>query len=333
MRAARLAAYFGGMAAAAILCTHCGEWVDPPGRQSTAPAVIFAGSAVADRALLVDVARRFYARHADAYDMLVIWAGPEFGPGHSFYLPVRNDTAGLGYQHFGREFFDDSAGFGSSRLQGVIWMGPTWRDDTGPQDASSTLGTLAHETAHRWAASVHFLNGGKPSSALLSGTAHWSFFLQTDGSPLGGNNWRGLGESHFRATPVSEVVFSELELYLMGLMAPEEVQPVLLLRNPRTADGRADTRFRPDSARIAAETIVIADAAYVELSQIIAVEGLRDPGTRFSAGNIQQAWIYVAKEGGQIHQGDLQMLGSLGQRWPAFFHAATHGLGSVELGP
>ena len=54
---------------------------------------------------------------------------------------------------------------------------------------SSPLGILAHETGHRWLARLLFRNADRAVSDQLLGRqrAHWSFFMDSDGSVMEGN--------------------------------------------------------------------------------------------------------------------------------------------------
>jgi hypothetical protein len=294
-------------------------------------AVISLTPGIVNREALAQAARLFYAEYPDDFDMIVLWSAPEFAPGYSFYLPVQNDVPGIGQAHFGREFFNDSAEFGSTRLQGIIWMSPDWRTkDASAEDPASALGTLAHETAHRWAAAPYFAeDNGHLSDGLLAGTAHWGFFLDTGSSPLGGNRWEHVKGSLYRATPVRTTLFCDLDLYLMGLITADDVPPIMLLTRPRTETGEPDTRFRVDSGRVTEVITIAADAESVTISQIVAAEGLRRADEGFAAAEIRQAWVYVVSEAASPPDSDLEKLEAMQARWSRFFDTATRGLGSV----
>jgi hypothetical protein len=59
---------------------------------------------------------------------------------------------------------------------------------------------------------------------------HWSFFLDTGGSPLEGNAWELAGHDYRTVTDATSGEFSALDLYLMGAAEAAEVDPMLLLR-------------------------------------------------------------------------------------------------------
>jgi hypothetical protein len=78
--------------------------------------------------------------------------------------------------------------------------------------------------------------------------AHWNFYMHTDGSPVEGHRWLDKGGGDFEAVKLDKYQFSDLDLYLMGLMAPEEVQPWFVITDPTTASiRRSPTRSAPPS--------------------------------------------------------------------------------------
>jgi hypothetical protein len=296
-------------------------------------ALVQSQGTVADEALLIDVAKEFYRSHPDEYDMLVFWSAPEFAPGHSFYLPVKNDVPGIGYEHEGPEFFDRSAEFGSARLQGIVWMGPDWiGGDNAGSGPRSVLGILAQETGHRWAATVHFLDAAlqADSAALLEDAFHWSFYFDTGASPLGGNRWESRGGPLYQAVPVDHVEYSQLDLYLMGLLAAEEVDPLRLLVPLRSTEDSAEGKFSSALRRVLEPVTVEAEVGRIAIDQIIAAEGRRDPDAGFNARRIRQAWISVSRDADPSSAPELVALEQLQSRWNTFFSQATGGRSSMS---
>ena len=263
-------------------------------------------------------------------------------------------ASGIGYGHVGPEFFDDGDEFGNEHLQGIIWMGPDWlensraggvqADSVGQQadivGPDSVLGILAQETAHRWGATIRFQSEELKdvSEALLGSPFHWSFLLDTSASPLGGNAWVALGDGLFRAEPVDALLFSPLDLYLMGLLNAEEVGPIRLLGNARGIEEGAGL-FSPQGDRVTHPVTVRADLIEISIDQVIEVEGLRDAdrqsgssGFGFTAAHIRQAWIFVQEPGAPTDRGALDRLGVLAAEWPAEFDRMTGGRGAISVG-
>ena len=289
-------------------------------------ATVQYGMTVADFDLLTEVTRKFYESHQDQYDMLVLWSSPEFAPGHAFYWPVKNDVPGIGYRNVGPEFFDNSTSFGSKRLQGIIWMGPDWITNTGHSSGPrSVLGILAQETGHRWAATVHFMDHdiNAESSALLEDAFHWNFYLNTGASPMGGNQWDSLGGSLYRALPADSVEYCQLDLYTMGLITAEDVDPLKLLVNPHSHNTASGVQL--SSIKTTEPVTVEAEVKEISIEQIIEIEGRRETDVGFNAKNIRQAWIYVYRDKRLWFFPRLVRLERLRAQWHDFISRATGG--------
>jgi len=296
-------------------------------------AVVRSEETTANRELLVKVANEFYRTHPDRYDMLVLWGAPEFSPGSSFYLPVRNDVPGIGYEHLGPDSFDAGGDYGSTRLEGIIWLGPDWiHDAEGIGGPRSVLGILAHETGHRWGCLVHFEDPkAGPSDALLGDGLHWSFYLETGADPMGGNQWRSLDGSLYQAQPVDRAAFCPLNLYLMGLLPAESVPPLKLLVNVRDENDGPVGGISPYTRRVSSPLTVKADMKEISVDQIMATEGRRDPNVGFSAKRIRQAWVYVYRDFTSSSSfGEIKALEALQHRWDTFFSEATGGLSTMD---
>jgi hypothetical protein len=84
------------------------------------------------------------------------------------------------------------------------------------------------ELSHRWGPAISV-----PGSALIGFTFHWSFWLDAGGSMAGGNRWKDNGDGTFSTQLQSptDIHYSMLELYLMGLADPTEVPPFGILEN------------------------------------------------------------------------------------------------------
>lgn len=161
-----------------------------------------------------DATRLFYDLFADQADFLVL-VGNVTPPSNPFYSPIRNDVDGLGLNRF-----DGGTITGSpARLQGVIAFPiPTFFDLSGR--------IALHEIAHRW---VNFLRDVPP---LSSGRSHWPISDLAIGMigislPSGAGGMfpfrlkeRDGGYLLQSMRPADR--YNRLELYLMGLVGPED---------------------------------------------------------------------------------------------------------------
>ena len=200
----------------------------------------------------VAAGQQFYRSHDDAYDFLIVFNdfGLSSGPGTFAYESnVRNDVLGIGDLLSPEPVFDFGKEFGSpKRLVSFVNMGPLSNYPSDPTAVipligeNSTLSVLGQEAGHRWGAYVKFLNPstGLPSTSLIGRQgAHWSFFFNTQASVLEGNAIADRGEGVSPRFETTEAVarYGELDQYIMGLRAPEEVSPSFLVLNPRNAGG------------------------------------------------------------------------------------------------
>lgn len=216
-----------------------------------------------------------------------------------FYAAVSNDVRGIGYRHFyEEELFDDSP---NAALEGVAFLNdvPYWEfypDELGR--------AFLHEIGHRWAARVH-VAGSDPTVLLGRDQEHWSYFLDTSNdfrvSPLEGNAWRGDGPEFFTATDGADPGYSELDLYLMGLLLPDEVTPFELLVPEEGAELPADCRggsVHPGSPPQRCEPVDLrAVPTTFTILDVIEVEGERLPEASSEPSQMNVVFYFLTTEG------------------------------------
>lgn len=163
------------------------------------------------------IARIFYQTFGDDYDFLNIVSSLNYFR-NRYHFAVKNEVFGIGLG-----LFNNSFNYGSSgRLQGITTFPNTIFFD------GASEGYL-HELAHQWIMFLEFPPFGQsvphwPLSTMASGIMGWS-------DP---NNGQGLAfpcnatveSGGVRLTPrQGPAFFTDLDLYLMGLMPAEEVGP------------------------------------------------------------------------------------------------------------
>ncbi|MCS6818105.1 MAG: hypothetical protein N0A16_08055 [Blastocatellia bacterium] len=306
----------------------------PPWRQGDLPI----GELFRAGLLLREVARRFFTRHPDAFDLLIIYGASTFErltitgrvvQRGAFTLPVaawvKNEIEGLGLP-----IFDDAATFGSAgRLRLVVNMDLLRSYPADPLEeflgTKSAMDILAQMVGHAWGAYVRFDDGGVSSDALLAGTERftWSFFLDTDASELDGHDWEILSGNRFRSVAANER-YSPLDQYLMGLRPPEEVPPFFLIENPTETEGR--TRGSPPEL----EVVVRGSARTITLTDILRVEGPRRPAYVEAPKVFRAAFILIVPEGFPVTAIDLNKVELFRRTFELFFKQATEGRGRLE---
>jgi hypothetical protein len=267
------------------------------------------------------VATEYFRTHGDV-DFLVMqstfdYALPEAGA-QGFYLGVKNDVQGIN-----QAIFDNSSLFGSlGRLQGTIDTGNVSALAAAPYGPKldQTVTTLNHELMHRFGAYVRYKNPyGTMNTALLGkDSAHWSYLLDTQGSLMYGNGWKDYGNGTF--TSISKMSgYSPLDLYLMGMIAKEQVPPMLLIDNPAI-----DKTQLPQLG-----AIITGTAKTVTIDDIIAAEGARIPDSASSQKKFNVGFVLLVRPGDSATAA-VQAIETVRTAFTGRFAELTQGTGGVN---
>jgi hypothetical protein len=266
---------------------------------------------------LVAASRRFYQTHPDNFDQLVFWTDvPVLSDAFAFETTVKNAITGTGL-----EPLDAAAFLGSSgALQSVINMDHISKYPDAPASRvlrdSSTLGVLAHETGHRWLARLMFRDADRAISDALLGRqrAHWSFFVDTDGSVMEGNEINDLGGGSFRTASATEK-YSRLDMYAMGLATPAEVPRWFYVDAPITSFDRESPATVGIGFTGTRRDVLIED--------VIAALGTRAPAAANSPRVHRQAFVFVRRPSAAQDPRALTRLNRIREEFAPFFSRAT----------
>jgi hypothetical protein len=140
------------------------------------------------------------------------------------------------------------------------------------------------EFMHQWGPAVSI---PAPGAGDLEGFPyHWSFFLEST-SPDGGNHWTDNGDGTFTVVPRApkDVLYSPLDLYLMGIGQPSEVMPFGILTNPTVPAMPTDPLWGGPFAghsfpwfdTTSPPLTVTATRRVVSIDDIVSTNGMRDP--------------------------------------------------------
>lgn len=289
----------------------------PAGGRVTEPAAIGEQFLASPSLDLAAAARRFYETHPDDFDQLVFWTDTRVvADAFAFEVTVKNAITGTGL-----EVMDFSAELGSAgALHSVINMDRISKYSNTPSaklfGESSTLGILAHETGHRWLARLQFRNADRATSDQLLGRqrAHWSFFLDSDGSVMEGNEIEDQGGGTFRTTTSTEK-YSRLDLYAMGLATDAEVPRWFYIDAPISGWDR-------ETSPIAGTTIT-GTRRDVLIQDVIDAMGPRVPAAANSPRVHRQAFVFVRRAGAVQDSQDLARLVRIREEFGPFFSRAT----------
>lgn len=155
----------------------------------------------------------------------IVFSTVPTGCGNLYYFPVKNDVRGIGYASTDQtELFDRAPGW---QLQGIAFLNDIPYFEA---HADEFRTAFLHEVGHRFAARVNALKNGVVYRLTGRQGGHWSYFLDSEASPLEGNSFDD-GDPTTTTTPHLRLGYSRLDRYLMGLLQPEEVGPIRLLED------------------------------------------------------------------------------------------------------
>jgi hypothetical protein len=250
----------------------------------------------------------FLAAHPDDSQFLVAYTTWKLGFGiGAFYQSLSNDVAGIGYKQAAEldavipeEFFDDTP---NSQLTGFLHMND-WTnfllDDGVTIDDEWISLVFGQELGHAWLAFAYASFGEDPSQLMLGrSNAHWNFYMHTDGSPVEGHRWLDHGSGDFEAVKLDAYQFSDLDLYLMGLMPPEEVQPWFVITEPHDCidSSKPDKECAPvDAFGFQADQYRVKGSRVdITIDEVIAAEGPRIPAYPDAPNEFNLSFILIKR--------------------------------------
>ena len=275
----------------------------------------------------VALARQLYTQTRDAFEFLSVFTNqPVDWTSLVGSTTVKNLDRGIGMP-----IFDQSSLFGSRNLEHVVVMNDLAFYDDDPSApphalayayAPSTLAILAHETGHRWLAH----GSGAAARALLGSDGHWSFFLDSGASFMGGNALRANQDGSF-TTVGAMAGFGPLDQYLMGIAPADAVQPFFYVAGasgfnpPRTEGGQA---FAASSHP---EVGVTFRGARRDLTvdDVIAAAGPRVPDAASGKRSFRMAFVLVVPAGTQPDDAQIEKIDRVRRAFSPFFREATSG--------
>jgi hypothetical protein len=308
---------------------------DPPDEALAGP--VFESFSKFKRLDIPALTRAFYGAHGDVFDTLYIWTDFSFdnGPGFAHAFNVRNDIRGVGIP-----IFDRGRVFGSdSRLSSVITMGNVADNNQWPADPdehvvglNSAISIVCHEQGHRWLSYVRFDAEHDIKDDLLGrDNSHWSFLADTRTNPEGsfsslmeGNAWRDNGNGTFISIETAVNYFNSLDLYLMGLIPPDEVAEITYL----TVDPALKPFLREGSPRNG--FALSAQRKTANVDQIIVREGPRSPDAASAPKEFRIAFILLTESGKAPTDATVEKLDRYRRSLVRYFSVATDRLGSLN---
>ncbi|AKU91956.1 hypothetical protein AKJ08_2343 [Vulgatibacter incomptus] len=256
--------------------------------------------------------------------------------GGAYYQPIANEIRGTGMQL--HDFRSALIGSGS-KLQGLVSMNLWWSCAYGywfqdgcrdkPPFATtfrSIHGILGQEVGHRWGAFLSFRDPvtQKANKAMLGrDAAHWSYWLDSGGSPMEGNRWIDQKNGKFRLEHVPFTRYSDFDLYAMGIMEADEVQPSFLIH----AAGCPGSNYC-DAAAAPESSVKLVDGARVDVTigDVLNLYGNRSPSFANAARTTRTLFVFnQLKDGGLGSDKDaaVMKIDALRRYWNEYFYEAT----------
>jgi hypothetical protein len=270
----------------------------------------------------IALARRVYRQTPDRFEFMTVFTTvPVDGPHPVYSTTVKNTDQGIGLPTF-----DQSSLFGSDRLEHMIFMNDLalWSDDPaapprapGYAFAESTLAVLAHETGHRWLSHL--------DRSVCSGDGHWSYFLESGASLMGGHRLRENPDGSFTSVAALES-FSPLDLYLMGLLPAADVPPFFAVDDAHAftdGQGRPISAPHPESKPDLGVTFrgVRRDES---VGALVDRFGPRHPAAE-SGKSLRMAFVLVVPQGSHATPSELTKMERVRRAFGPYFRQAVHG--------
>lgn len=195
------------------------------------------------------------------------------------------------------------------------------------------MSQIGHEMGHRWSA---FVSAKVSSETIPLGPTHWARGLQapvpfpyqrpSEASAMGGGVWQDNSDGTYTQLDddyyVPATGWSYLDLYLMGLAAPDEVPDFFILRNLAAA-GR-DKDGRP---------IFKADRTRVTIQDVIAAEGPRRPDVDHSQKQFNTGIVVMVEQGAKPSRELIERANGIRERWIDYWATTTGHRSSMTANP
>ncbi|MCI0488502.1 MAG: hypothetical protein L0229_18090 [Blastocatellia bacterium] len=278
--------------------------------------------------------RAFYSEHGDLFDTLYLWTDFSFdnGPGIAHSFNVRNDIEGIGLGKF-----DRGADYGSPlQLSTIITMGnaKNWPADPDAIMAgiNSALSIVCHELGHRWLVYIRFNEGRATRDDLLGrDLSHWSFLAETRtdsngtfSSLMEGNAWRDNGNGTFTTIESAVNYFSQLDQYLMGLRAADEVADTPYLTVPEDLKELLRSRSPVPGFTLSATR------KFASVDQIISREGARVPDSGVAPKRFRIGFVLLTEQGTTASDSAVNKLDRYRDSLVKYFSIATGRRASLD---
>ena len=274
------------------------------------------------------VGNAFYASHPDSFDFILMFRNFDASMfGFAYHFQVKNSVFGIG-----RSIFYNSSWMGSAgRMQGFTNQNDINYQPDDPHfhmyRVHSPLTGMLHETMHQWAAFLNNVN-------QVTNSSHWYTYSHTKSnggdsttSAMEGYIWTDNGGGDYQGYAFHDGLYP-LDLYVMGLYAPEQVPDIWYLQNPTVTSPLGV--FVPAYYAIPVELHATGTPLTISIWDIAASNGFRDPDTSASQKAFNMAIVLVVKNG-EVPQGEeLARIERFRQEFEKYFYESTESLATIN---
>ncbi len=215
----------------------------------------------------------------------VTWSVPSF--------PVGAPDAGV--DDAGTDAGDDASADASGDDASVDAGPDASGDDAGADVALSDAGDAGDARADVWTQAAlardALLGRGNNVNGMVVNRSHWSYFFNSGGSPMEGNNWNELSPGVFR-TDRPTFRFSPFDLYAMGLLPASEVPPSFLIVDPTNVPRNVTRDSAPEYYN---RTVTVGGHRVdVSVQDLIRANGARNPAYPSAPRDLDVVWVLLA---------------------------------------
>jgi len=275
-----------------------------------------------------EIVRRAIDLAGDRFDFITVLTAGAFPgnvepeTGFAFFQMVNSSVQGVGLP----TMTDPTL----SRLKGFINLNDLDEYPSGPDGTIAGFNglvtgveVLGQETSHWTAAYIQ-----APAAPLLGRDAsHWSFYLNSYGSVLEGNAWVDNGDGTFTTAPAAQQFngYSQLDLYLWGLMGPGQVtDPIYVITSPASNPGQGRFSFpQPGFTTAGVRTPI-------NMTDIVNANGPRHPAWPSAPSQFTMAFVLVTPFGQPVAPADMTLATQFRTRWESWFASRTGDRGAFQ---
>jgi uncharacterized protein (TIGR03382 family) len=287
--------------------------------------------------------RLYDASGAPRPDVITVWSTFDLGgePDGTFFLVQANAVKGIGFDGI---LSTDGTLQGSYGPVNAILLhnnvlklaARAMHNRANPDTTYYAQYLFLLEFSHQWLAAAR-VPGNSPND--LGTWPHWSFWYNSDDSPPGGNVWQDNGNGTFSTVPVnpSGVKYSDLDLYLMGLVDAGAVGSFNVLQNAVAPAMPTDPLY---GGRFAAHSLtdfdstaltVTATSKTYTVDDIITANGARDPAV--SPNNYTLGIVLMVSQdaGAEEIAADQAIFDPISVALEPAFERATRGIATLTV--